>query len=648
MNKTNKYLLIPLSLLSMTVLYVVLLMSSSVNADNDSVVDEINITVPVSCTLSGSGMTSHNASIPNGTYTPDIGTTTLTAFCNDNAGFSIYAIGYTGNEIGATNSTKLVGTSASNNATIDTGTATGPVSGNDTSNWAMKLQTVSSPTPTYPITIDNSFSNYSAVPSSYTKVAHRDNGTDIGTNAEGSTLTTTYAAYISKTQAADTYTGQVKYTMVHPNTADSPVGPLAPTDCPALSICYAPNADDIEGSMASLGSIAVSPTAGKQTNTINESGVISDITANSTVELRAYNYSRLGYGFAGWSPSYEAQVNGSDIIYGPQATISTNPNDPEGADVSTNGLILYPVWVASTGTMQSFSSSDCNSMNIGDVTARTDVRDNNTYAIAKLVDSKCWMVENLRLDNDANITTSNTQSNNGSFGGVFTTLANQENANFSDSINANSLYSTDGSTTNIISGGNDLYWGYRFPRYNNNNINRSLTASYNGTGNSAYYQWYGYGNYYSWPATIADTTHYGTNNQSIENTSLCPTGWRLPKGGNKNNEANNEFWSLVVTGLNNSVNPANYNGKTSPYYTGIAESSPISKALRSYPNNFLYSGIFDGSSARFRSDCGNYWSSSVYDNYLSYNLSIEIVRIIPGSSNSYKNYGQSIRCLAGS
>ena len=221
MNKTNKYLLIPLGLLSMTALSGALLMSSSVNADNDSVVDEINITVPVSCTLSGSGMTSHTASIPNGTYTPDIGTTTLTAFCNDNAGFSIYAAGYTGNEIEATNSTKLVGTSASNNATIDTGTVTGPVSGNDASNWAMKLNTNSSAT--YAITLDNGFGSYSAVPSSYTKVAHRDNGTDIGQSAEGSTLTTTYAAYISKTQAADTYSGKVIYTLVHPSSAPAPV-----------------------------------------------------------------------------------------------------------------------------------------------------------------------------------------------------------------------------------------------------------------------------------------------------------------------------------------------------------------------------------------------------------------------------------------
>ena len=34
--------------------------------------------------------------------------TTLKAFCNDNNGFAIYAAGYTGNEVGGTNSNKLV------------------------------------------------------------------------------------------------------------------------------------------------------------------------------------------------------------------------------------------------------------------------------------------------------------------------------------------------------------------------------------------------------------------------------------------------------------------------------------------------------------------------------------------------------------
>ena len=64
----------------------------------DDVVDEINITVPVSCTLSGTGQDSHNATINNGQYNSAIGETTIKAMCNDSNGFAIYAIGYTDDE----------------------------------------------------------------------------------------------------------------------------------------------------------------------------------------------------------------------------------------------------------------------------------------------------------------------------------------------------------------------------------------------------------------------------------------------------------------------------------------------------------------------------------------------------------------------
>ena len=79
----NHYKTITLSLGMMLGVVTVLggmLASSRVSAEDASVVDEINITVPVSCTMSGTGMQSHNAEIANGTYTPDIGSTTLHAF----------------------------------------------------------------------------------------------------------------------------------------------------------------------------------------------------------------------------------------------------------------------------------------------------------------------------------------------------------------------------------------------------------------------------------------------------------------------------------------------------------------------------------------------------------------------------------------
>ena len=216
-------------ILTLTLLSSGILASSMASADDDTnVVDQINITVPVACTLSGTGMSSHNATINNGQYNSAIGETALKAFCNDNNGFAIYAIGYTDDTDG-----KNVLTNSTLGSTYDivTGTAT---SGN-TSNWAMKLSVVTSPTPTYPIIIagstddtekeqgDPDFTTFQEVPDDYEKVAYRTAGTDIGTGAEGTTLKTTYQAYINTTQPAGTYTGQVKYTLVHPYSAAAPV-----------------------------------------------------------------------------------------------------------------------------------------------------------------------------------------------------------------------------------------------------------------------------------------------------------------------------------------------------------------------------------------------------------------------------------------
>ena len=56
------------TLVSVVVLIGMVLASTKVVADNPSVVDQINITVPVACTISGTGMNSHNADINNGLY----------------------------------------------------------------------------------------------------------------------------------------------------------------------------------------------------------------------------------------------------------------------------------------------------------------------------------------------------------------------------------------------------------------------------------------------------------------------------------------------------------------------------------------------------------------------------------------------------
>ena len=410
------------------------------------------------------------------------------------------------------------------------------------------------------------------------------------------------AAKASTNQPAGTYTNVINFIAVA-----NPEPTLGPIDCTAGKICYQPNAlSGVVGTMA------------------NQSA-----NDNELITLYPSNFSRSGYGFAGWSDVYDYDTNSAAKFYGPQEDITV----PTGT--TANGTSLYAVWVKSEGSLQDSNkvTSLCGTngtggslttaptdgtANLTSVTALTDERDNQTYAIAKLADGNCWMIENLRLENTATTGATNTALAQG-YNSSFTGLANPESAGFTDSTTANSLYSIDGSTENNISGD---YQGYRFPRYNNFNTQQRAENTSNTNVNT-----YSYGNYYTWAAAIADTTHYNTNNQSVTNTSICPTGWRLPQG----NTTTSGFGKL----------DADMGG------TGAYQSTrEASNRWRKYPNNFLYSGYFNTSSAKFRGSDGSYWSSTANYNFGSYGPYLFSSGVYPGTSNNVKNYGQSIRCTA--
>lgn len=180
-----------------------------------------SVMVSSSCSLTADEETPHTATLANGVYSggtglyPNgIGKTILTAFCNNAAGFAIYAVGYSGSP-GTYGNNTMVGSATG--IPIGTGIAT---TGN-TSQWAMKVSKINDATAYNPenLTITNGFDDYHAVPSVYEKVADFSSNTDA---TLGSKMTTTYAVYISPTQAADTYVGKVKYTLVHPQAAMAP------------------------------------------------------------------------------------------------------------------------------------------------------------------------------------------------------------------------------------------------------------------------------------------------------------------------------------------------------------------------------------------------------------------------------------------
>ena len=601
------------------------------------------VSVAEACTMqSGSSTdTPHTATIPAGTNKSDIGQTTFKVICNDTAGFSVYAVGFANYEVGNTKLLATVGGTLNPTYDIETGLNMT----NTTSSWAMKLTPVSG---TYAPTITTGYTDYHVVPSTNTKVATYAGVTDGGNNANGSAFTATYRANISGTQPAGNYNGKVKYTMVHPATA-VPVDPLNKTDCPANSICYAPNSYDVIGTMDPVSStkIASSATAGVQTG----------VSSNSTATLIAPNYYRQGYGFAGWSTDFEA--TNSSVIYGPNETVSTNPEDINSLDVSTNGAVLYPVWVTSVGYFQDWDyNNDCAALpqstfdsetgkmitSLDNVTALTDRRDENTYAIAHLADDRCWMIENLRL-NSENTTGEDNKNLSQGYSRLFIGLANSEDENYDNTAVSNSLYKCDGSGDVYGVGGairTDIkgtgYCAFAFPRYNRNNTNIGGNNSYGNplvaspTNNTDTAQWYSYGNYYDWNAAIADTTYY--QHESVLTTSICPSRWNLPTATNFRD------YSVAMGGTNTSMG-------SSSTPTGAT----MSTRLRSYPNNYIYAGLFYESSAQSRGSQGRYISSttSAWGGEQPIRLLITNTWVHPNYSSTENGSGRipgfSVRCL---
>ena len=204
-------------LLFATVLTGVVLSSPITKADSQKTeTSNVSVTVNSACTLYGgpngtetSGSSIYSATIDPGT-SAEINGSKLTTICNDPNGYSLYAIGYSNDAYVTPTNTQMIGAYGN----INTGTNTI----GDNSSWSMKLAAASGVTPP---TILNNFDNYHVVPATYTQIAKYTSSTSSGT-AAGAAVQAKYQVYISSGQLAGTYTGKVKYTMVHPNNAATP------------------------------------------------------------------------------------------------------------------------------------------------------------------------------------------------------------------------------------------------------------------------------------------------------------------------------------------------------------------------------------------------------------------------------------------
>ena len=182
----------------------------SVFADTSGV-DNFTLTLPSSCTIQSINNT-HTATLENNTRNTNLGgnPTTFTVYCNDKDGYIIYTIGSSN---GTEGNTDLIGSTGSN---IPTGIYSSEDTTSSCSFRITALDNTLTTNPTYAV----GEPNFATIPSAWDWVAKKESGTVDSTT--GSQITATYSAYISGTQAAGTYTGQVKYVMFHPSSAVQP------------------------------------------------------------------------------------------------------------------------------------------------------------------------------------------------------------------------------------------------------------------------------------------------------------------------------------------------------------------------------------------------------------------------------------------
>ena len=601
---------------------------------------QASVVVSATCSMTATVDTAHTATLINGQYSGDngsyssgIGQTTISTMCNDPSGYAIYAIGYTSN----TDGNNVLANSAISGYDIASGTAT---SGN-TSNWAMKVSPVTNGGSFVPIITDDFKDGsgdpaFSTVPSSqYTKVAYLNGNT--GEASQASSITTTYAAYISPSQPAGTYTGQVAYLLVHPanlvvgtysiayyatggsGAMDTETAKNYEPHTLATNTFTAPAGYTFKGwcTVQDTNATPSSPQTTCDGTSYNPDAIIpvSTISAGNTLNLYAVweipvvvfkvgdnidtiivfrNDDRSN------KPYYASSTN--DIRFeGPTAgttytvTVVPKPNyklDNWTTTKPTTGLTsqtllttTYTVTGSETlianGTSGSYTAmKDFTNTNCTVATNVTDERDGKSYTVAP-IGGYCYMLSNLRLDNT---------NPNGT--------QRELESTYSD-ITPNGTYSTFNMPQNY-------YCKAIMKHYD------QVNTSNNEYRNEYYYNWYAArANPYvcTNPTSSTNATLANDNNNSLG--SICPKNWTLPAYNSSTNDI--------------------------PYSSFNASGNPGFLATSGY----FYSG------AQYSvGSLGYWWSSTRGDNISAYGLYLSSGSAIRGLSVKY--YGLSVRCMRSS
>ena len=401
------------------------------------------------------------------------------------------------------------------------------------------------------------------------------------------------------------------------------------------------------------------------------------VTIDSTVPVRD------GYTFKGWCSVSTSDDTCSGTIYNPDGggtTLSLTVNQQS----ASNAFTLYAMWSRSVTLEDSYANAGKTKLNgyykiqdMADTNANIcenttaipselqviDIRDNKVYWIAKLEDNHCWMTQNLDLEiggaNTATLTSENTDLNTSSSGPYYTdystsggiitwqpTLANT-NATVTGTPAQITNYASGGPSNSVTGWTNDSCDPYMAEGGDHyvytsgvddtstldtiyNSLNACTTAGHTAEDCAHYHA----GNYYNWPAAIASSNSLAIFTQyNIADNSICPKGWRLPKGTAGTDTATTrefgELWraSGIISSLTESSYAANgfLNIRQTPLYFARG--------------GFIYhTGFYSGASA------GRWWSSSVDSISSAYHGWSGATITSAGSGNRLN--GSSVRCIA--
>lgn len=210
-----------------------------------------------------------------------------------------------------------------------------------------------------------------------------------------------------------------------------------------------------------------------------------------------------------------------------------------------------------------------------------DKRDNNDYKIAKLKDGKVWMVQGLRLVNYL-CTPTDSDMESGSFQVPAT--------------NIDKFVSSDDN--------NDAAY------YNNDEDD---------------------GAYYTWHTATAGTGTASTFVNVDATSSICPKGWKLPKGGAEGS-ATSDFVNLVKA----------YGGSGN---NDSGQQAISSKLMASPAPNLTYAGLvnYNDGTLYLHGSNGVYWSRTAYSASDAYVLSFDSGDLLYPAYYGIKCFGFSVR-----